>query len=117
LVKIVILCVFCLDQPILSFGLEPYGTKFAVLHGEPPGRISFSCYELSHKGAGSSVSKISECVWVWVCGTDFTILLVLMLLFSELSLLLCAETMERKQTNQVFWCPKGKFLVLAGLKG
>ncbi|XP_065899140.1 eukaryotic translation initiation factor 3 subunit B-like [Dysidea avara] len=73
------------DQPILSFGLEPYGTKFAVLHGEPPGRISFSCYELSHKGAGSSISRI--------------------------------KTMERKPTNQIFWCPKGKFLVLAGLKG
>ena len=47
-----------LDQAVLSFGLEPYGSKFAVLHGEPPARISFSCYELSHKR--ESVYRISK---------------------------------------------------------
>ena len=47
-----------LDQAVLSFALEPYGSKFAVLHGEPPARISFSCYELSHKR--ESVYRISK---------------------------------------------------------
>ena len=50
------------DQAVLSFALEPYGSKFAVLHGDPPGRISFSCYELSHKR--ESVYRISKFLYV-----------------------------------------------------
>lgn len=53
------------DQAVLSFGLEPYGSKFAVLHGEPPGRISFSCYELSHKR--ESVYRISKLIYTMYC--------------------------------------------------
>ena len=45
-------------EPILAFSLEPKGSKFAIIHGEPPIRISASFYKINDKGA--AITKLSE---------------------------------------------------------
>ena len=44
-------------ETVLMFALEPTGSKFAILHGDPPTRISVSFYRLEK---GAPVTKISE---------------------------------------------------------
>ena len=45
-------------EQILAFALEPHGSKFCVIHGEPPTRISASFYAIKDKG--NKVVKIGE---------------------------------------------------------
>ena len=42
----------------MSFALEPTGSKFIVIHGEPPTRIMASFYNINDKG--NKVTLISE---------------------------------------------------------
>lgn len=37
-------------EPVVSFALEPTGSKFIVIHGEPPTRIMASFYNINDKG-------------------------------------------------------------------
>ena len=47
-----------LSEPVYSFALEPCGSRFGVIHGEPPTRISVSFYAINDKG--NKLNKISE---------------------------------------------------------
>ena len=42
--------VICFAEPVVSFALEPTGSKFIVIHGEPPTRIMASFYNINDKG-------------------------------------------------------------------
>ena len=75
------LCVFCVciclplcvcvlfhlffSEPVISFQLEPHGSKLAVIHGEPPTRISVSFYKINEKG--NPPNKISELFKLYTC--------------------------------------------------
>lgn len=39
----------CLE-PVIDFSLEPNGNKLAIIHGEPPTRISVSFHKINEKG-------------------------------------------------------------------
>ena len=45
-------------EDVHSFALEPHGSKFGVVHGDPPTRISASFYAINSKG--NKLTKISE---------------------------------------------------------
>ena len=45
-------------EPVVSFALEPTGSKFIVIHGEPPTRIMASFYNINDKG--NKVTLISK---------------------------------------------------------
>ncbi len=67
-------CIY-FSEPVVSFALEPTGTKFIVIHGEPPTRIMASFYNINDKG--NKVTLLSKsCLdkpllsrggigWVW----------------------------------------------------
>ena len=40
----------CIIEPVIDFSLEPNGSKLAIIHGEPPTRISVSFYKINEKG-------------------------------------------------------------------
>ena len=42
--------IICFAEPVVSFALEPTGSKFIVIHGEPPTRIMASFYNINDKG-------------------------------------------------------------------
>ena len=41
---------YIVTEPVVSFALEPTGSKFIVIHGEPPTRIMASFYNINDKG-------------------------------------------------------------------
>lgn len=49
-----------IKEPVISFQLEPHGSKLAVIHGEPPTRISVSFYKINEKGNPPNKIKTLE---------------------------------------------------------
>ena len=55
----------CFVEPVVAFALEPTGSKFIVIHGEPPTRIMASFYNINDKG--NKVTLLSESTSLCVC--------------------------------------------------
>ena len=96
-------------DPVIALAMEPVGSKFAIIHGEPPTRISASFYKTGDKGAPAT--KISGFAEMHV-GASWLVCVP----SSGLSCLFFSDTLEKIMANHIFWCPTGQFVVLAGLK-
>ena len=53
-----ILCICKHPETVIAFSLEPQGSTFAVIHGEPPTRISVTFYKINDKD--TKLSNIRE---------------------------------------------------------
>jgi translation initiation factor 3 subunit B len=112
-----------MKEPILAFALEPTGSNFAIIHGEPPIRVSASFYKINDKGAAITKLKTLERREVnhifWSPTGQFVVLAGMKgpmngtLEFIDTGNIAMSNVVEHGGMTDVEWDPTGRYVTTA----
>jgi translation initiation factor 3 subunit B len=109
-----------MKENVIDFSLEPNGNKLAIIHGEPPTRISVRFYKINDKGMPPTILKTFEKQPVntlfWSPAGQFIVLAGLksmdgLLEFVDTSDMSLMHKQEHTKVSDILWDPTGRYVV------